>query len=124
MVCVTELAGHNTEYYTTIEEIVEEPKGKFDGTGTVDMVVTITGQVDDRISLTINTDSRSANADTVWVIRFNGLISEIEENVEYTFAEWPEDSMRGSYKEAYKGFNLKYEDGGSSWDPKYEALQE
>ena len=124
MVCVTELAGHNTEYYTTIEEIVEEPKGKFDGTGTVDMVVTITGQVDDRISLTINTDSRSANADTVWVIRFNGLISEIEENVEYTFAEWPEDSMRGSYKEAYKGFDLKYVDGGSSWDPKYEALQE
>ena len=124
MVCVTALAGLATEYYTTIEEIVEESLGKFDGTGTVDMVVTITGQVDDRISLTINTDSRSANADTVWVIRFNGLISEIEENVEYTFAEWPEDSMRGSYKEAYKGFNLKYEDGGSAWDPKYEALQE
>ena len=124
MVCVATLAGHTTDYYTTIEEIVEEYKHKFDGTGTVDMVVTITGQEDDRISLTVNTDTRSANADTVWVIRFNGFISEIEDNVKYTFEEWPEENMRGSYKEAIKGYPLKYEDGGSAWDPKYEALQE
>ena len=124
MVCVATLAGHSTEYYTAIEEIVEEYKHKFDGTGTVDMVVTITGQEDDRISLTVNTDTRSANADTVWVIRFNGFISEIEDNVKYTFEEWPEENMRGSYKEAIKGYPLKYEDGGSAWDPKYEALQE
>ena len=124
MVCVATLAGLATEYYTAIEEIIEEYKHKFDGTGTVDMVVTIKGQEDDRISLTVDTDTRSANADTVWVIRFNGFISEIEENVKYTFAEWPEDSLRGSYKQAIAGFSLKYEDGGSSWDPKYEALQE
>ena len=124
MVCVATLAGHTTDYYTTIEEIVEEYKHKFDGTGTVDMVVTITGQEDDRISLTVNTDTRSANADTVWVIRFNGFISEIEDNVKYTFEEWPEENMRGSYKEAIKGYPLKYDDGGSAWDPKYEALQE
>lgn len=124
MVCVATLAGHSTEYYTTIEEIVEEYKHKFDGTGTVDMVVTIKGQEDDRISLTVDTDTRSANADTVWVIRFNGFISEIEDNVKYTFEEWPEENMRGSYKEAIKGYPLKYEDGGSAWDPKYEALQE
>ena len=124
MVCVATLAGLDTEYYTAIEEIVEEYKHKFDGTGTVDMVVTIKGQEDDRISLYVDTDTRSANADTVWVIRFNGFISEIEENVKYTFAEWPEDSLRGSYKQAIAGFTLKYEDGGSSWDPKYEALQE
>ena len=124
MVCVATLAGHTTDYYTTIEEIVEEYKHKFDGTGTVDMVVTIKGQEDDRISLTVDTDTRSANADTVWVIRFNGFISEIEDNVKYTFEEWPEENMRGSYKEAIKGYPLKYEDGGSAWDPKYEALQE
>ena len=124
MVCVATLAGHTTEYYTTIEEIVEEYKHKFDGTGTVDMVVTITGQEDDRISLTVNTDTRSANADKVWLIRFNGTIGEIEDNVKYAFSEWPEDMVRGAYKEAKVGYPLKYEDGGSSWDPKYEALQE
>jgi hypothetical protein len=118
------LAGHSTEYYTTIEEIVEEYKHKFDGTGTVDMVVTITGQEDDRISLTVNTDNRSANADKVWLIRFNGTIAEIEDNVKYAFSEWPENKVLGSYKEAKVGYPLKYEDGGSSWDPKYEALQE
>lgn len=126
MVCVATLAGHSTEYYTTIEEIVEEYKHKFDGTGTVDMVVTITGQEDDsdRISLTVNTDNRSANADKVWIIRFNGTIAEIEDNVKYAFSEWPENKVLGSYKEAKVGYPLKYEDGGSSWDPKYEALQE
>ena len=124
MVCVATLAGHTTEYYTTIEEIVEEYKHKFDGTGTVDMVVTITGQEDDRISLTVNTDTRSANADKVWLIRFNGTIGEIEDNVKYAFSEWPEDMVRGAYKEAKVGYPLKYEDGGSSWYPKYEALQE
>ena len=124
MVCVATLAGLDTEYYTAIEEIVEEYKHKFDGTGTVDMVVTIKGQEEDRISLYVDTDTRSANADTVWVIRFNGFIEEIEDNVKYTFAEWPEDSLRGSYKQAIAGFSLKYEDGGSAWDPKYEALQE
>ena len=124
MVCVATLAGLDTEYYTAIEEIVEEYKHKFDGTGTVDMVVTIKGQEEDRISLYVDTDTRSANADTVWVIRFNGFIEDIEENVKYTFAEWPEDSLRGSYKQAIAGFSLKYEDGGSAWDPKYEALQE
>ena len=124
MVCVTTLAGLDTEYYTTIEEIAEELNVSLDGTGTVDMVVTVTGQTDDRISVTINTDSRSANADKVWLIRFNGMISDIEENVRYAFRDYPNDNILGSYKEAIVGFPLKYEDGGSAWDPKYEALQE
>ena len=124
MVCVTTLAGLNTEYYTTIEEIAEELNVSLDGTGTVDMVVTVIGQTDDRISVTINTDSRSANADKVWLIRFNGMISDIEENVRYAFRDYPNDNILGSYKEAIVGFPLKYEDGGSAWDPKYEALQE
>jgi hypothetical protein len=80
--------------------------------------------VDDRISLTINTDTRSANAEKVWLIRFNGLISEIEENVKYAFADYPDGRILGSYKEAKVGYPCKYEDGGSDWDPKYEALQE
>lgn len=124
MVCVTTLAGLDTEYYTTIEEIAEELNVSLDGTGTVDMVVTVTGQTDDRISVTINTDSRSANAETVWLIRYNGMISEIEDNVRYAFRDYPNGNILGSYKEAFVGFPCKYEDGGSSWDPKYEALQE
>ena len=124
MVCVTTLAGLDTEYYTTIEEIVEETKRTFDGTGTVDLVINIMSQEDDRISLTVNTDTRSANASKVWLIRFNGTIAEIEDNVQYAFTNYPDGKILGSYKEAKVGYPLKYEDGGSDWDPKYEALQE
>ena len=124
MVCVATLSGLDTEYYTTIEEVEEELSVSLNGTGTVEMVISILGQVDDRISLTINTDTRSANAEKVWLIRFNGKISEIEENVKYAFAEYPDGRILGSYKEAKVGYPCKYEDGGSDWDPKYEALQE
>ena len=124
MVCVATLAGLDTEYYTTIEEVEPELGISFEGTATVDMVVTILDTVDDRISITLNTDSRSANAEKVWVIRFNGMIKDIEENVKYSFSEYTEiNRLLGSYKEAKVGYPLKYEDGGSSWDPKYEALQ-
>ena len=125
MVCVAQMAGLQTEYYTTIDVIEEELNIDLTGTGTVDMVVTITGQVDDRISLTVNTDTRSENAQKVWLIRYNGTISQIEENVKYAFSEYADTKkVLGSYKEAKVGYPLKYEDGGSSWDPKYEALQE
>ena len=124
MVCVATLAGLDTEYYTTIEEVEPELGISFEGTATVDMVVTILDTVDDRISITLNTDTRSANAEKVWVIRFNGMIKDIEENVKYSFSEYTEiNRLLGSYKEAKVGYPLKYEDGGSSWDPKYEALQ-
>ena len=125
MVCVAQMAGLQTEYYTTIDVIEEELNIDLTGTGTVDMVVTITGKVDDRISLTVNTDTRSENAQKVWLIRYNGTISQIEENVKYAFSEYADTKrVLGSYKEAKVGYPLKYEDGGSSWDPKYEALQE
>ena len=125
MVCVTTLAGLNTQYYTTIEEIVEDTSLTFDGTGTVDLVINITDQVDDRISLTVNTDTRSENASKVWLIRYNGTIADIEDNVLYAFTDYyANGKILGSYKEAKVGYPLKYEDGGSSWDPKYEALQE
>ena len=125
MVCVATLAGLDTEYCTTIEEIIEEAKIDLSGTGTVDLVINISGQVDDRISLTVNTDSRSANAKKVWLIRFNGFVAGIEDEVKYAFSEYAETKkVKGSYKEAKVGYPLKYEDSGSDWDPKYEALQE
>ena len=125
MVCVAQLAGLETTYYTTIDVIEEEINIDLTGTGTVDMVVTITNKVDDRISLTVNTDSRSANAQKVWLIRYNGKIDTIEDEVKYAFSEYADTKeVKGSYKEAKVGYPVKYEDGGSDWDPKYEALQE
>ena len=125
MVCVAKMAGLDTDYCTTIEEIIDDGNINFSGSGTVDLVVTVVGQVDDRISVTVNTDSRSANAEKVWLIRFNGMIEDIEENVRYAFSEYAErNKVLGAYKEAKVGYPLKYEDGGSSFDPKYEALQE
>jgi hypothetical protein len=125
MVCVAKMAGLDTDYCTTIEEIIDDGNINFSGSGTVDLVVTIVKQVEDRISVTVNTDSRSANAEKVWLIRFNGKIEDIEENVRYAFSEYAErNKVLGAYKEAKVGYPLKYEDGGSSFDPKYEALQE
>ena len=109
MVCVAQLAGLNTDYCTTIEEIIEEAKIDLSGTGTVDLVINISGQVDDRISLTVNTDSRSANAKKVWLIRFNGFVAGIEDEVMYAFSEYAETKkVKGSYKEAKVGYPLKY----------------
>ena len=125
MVCVAQMAGLETEYYTTIEEVEDEINIDLNGTGTVDMVISITGKSEDRISLTVNTDTRSANAQKVWIIRFNGNITQIEDEVKYAFAEYADTKkVKGSYKEGKVGYPLKYEDGGSDWDPKYEALQE
>ena len=125
MVCVAQMAGLETEYYTTIDVIEEEINIDLTGTGTVDLVVTITNKVDDRISLTVNTDSRSANAQKVWLIRYNGKHTAIEDEVKYAFSEYADTKkVKGSYKEGKVGYPLKYEDGGSDWDPKYEALQE
>jgi hypothetical protein len=125
MVCVAQMAGLDTEYYTTIDVVEEEINIDLTGTGTVDLVVTITNKVDDRISLTVNTDSRSANAQKVWLIRFNGVVDQIESEVKYAFSEYADTKkVKGSYKEGKVGYPLKYEDGGSDWDPKYEALQE
>ena len=125
MVCIARMAGLDSDFYTTIEEIIEEINVDLTGTATVDLQITIKEQVDDRISLTVNTDTRSDNAVKVWLVRFNGKINEIEDNVRYSLSEYADTKrLLGSYKEAKVGYPLKYEDGGSDWDPKYEALQE
>ena len=85
VVCVAQLAGFETNYYTTIEEIIEEGNVSYKGTATVDMVVTVLSENDDRISVSINTDTRSANASKVWLVRFNGKIEEIETTIKENF---------------------------------------
>ena len=124
MVCVTTLAGLDTEYVTTIEEIIEEGSLSYSGTGSATLVVELLGVEDDRISATLTATNFSNNVDTVWFIRYNGLKSEVEQQVKESLSEYVEEGkILGSYKIAKEDIGIKYVDGGSSWDPKYEALQ-
>lgn len=125
IVCVAQLAGLETEFYTTIEEIIEEGGMDYTGTGSATLTVEVTGVVDDRISANVTASNFSDNVETVWLIRYNGLIAEIEEQVKYSFSVYlEEERVIGSYKKASEDWTIQYVDGGSSWDPKYDALQE
>ena len=125
MVCVATLAGFDTEYVTTIEELIEEGTLSYKGTGDATLKVEIIEVVDDRISAHLTATEFSDNVDTVWFIRYNGMISEAEAQVKSSFIEYVEENGKiiGSYKIAKEDWAVKYIDGGSSWDPKYEALQ-
>ena len=79
--------------------------------------------MDDRISAKLTATNFSSNVDKVWLFRFNGMISEIEDVIRENLSDYP-DAIYGSYKIAKENFAINYIDGGSSWDPKYEALQE
>lgn len=125
IVCVAQLAGFETEYYTTIEEIIEESGMDYTGTGSATLTVEVTGVVDDRISANVTVSNFSDNVDTVWLIRYNGKIEEIKDQVKYSLSVYlEEDRILGSYKTAFEDWPIQYIDGGSSHDPKYEALQE
>ena len=124
MVCVTTLAGLETEYYTTMEEVIEEGSLSYKGTGDATLSVNVIEVVDDRISAELTATEFSDNVDKVWFIRFNGKTSEVESQVKEALSEYVEkNKVIGSYKIAKEDIAVKYVDGGSSWDPKYEALQ-
>ena len=125
MVCVTTLAGLDTEYYTTMEEVIEEGSLSYKGSGDATLVVEIIDVVDDRISAHLTATAFSDNVETVWFIRYNGKVEEAEAQVKSSFIEYVEEDGKiiGSYKIAKEDWAVKYIDGGSSWDPKYEALQ-
>lgn len=124
MVCVSTLAGLETEYVTTIEEIIDEGSLDYNGTGDATLIVEIQDTVDDRISAVLTATNFSDNVDKVWFIRYNGKINEVESQVKEALIEYVEkNKIIGSYKIAKEDIGVKYVDGGSSWDPKYEALQ-
>ena len=124
MVCVATLAGLDTEYVKTIEEVIEEGSLSYKGTGDATLMVEVQDVVDDRISAVITATNFSDNVDKVWFIRFNGKIDEVEAQVKEALIEYVEkNKIIGSYKIAKEDIGVKYVDGGSSWDPKYEALQ-
>ena len=125
IVCVAQLAGLETEYYTTIEEIVDEGGMDYTGTGSATLTVTVVNSEDERISANVVVSNFSANVQSVWLIRYNGMIADIQEQVKYSFSVYlEEDRILGSYKTAIEDFTIQYVDSGSSWDPKYEALLE
>ena len=125
IVCVAQLAGLETEYYTTIEEIVDDGGMDYTGTGSATLTVEVTGVVDDRISANVTVSNFSDNVETVWLIRYNGMIEEIKDQVKYSLSVYlEEDRILGSYKTADEDWPIQYIDGGSSFDPKYEAFQE
>ena len=124
MVCVSTLAGLDTEYVTTMEEVIEEGSLSYKGTGDATLKVNVIEVVDDRISAELTATQFSSNVDKVWFIRFNGKVSEVEAQVKEALIEYVEENkIIGSYKIAKEDWAVKYIDGGSSWDPKYEALQ-
>ncbi len=124
MVCVATLAGLDTEYVKTIEEVIEEGSLSYKGTGDATLLVEVQDVVEDRISAVLTATTFSANVDKVWFIRFNGKINEVEAQVKESLIEYNETKkIIGSYKIAKEDIGVKYVDGGSSWDPKYEALQ-
>ena len=123
--CVAQLAGYETEYYTTIEEVVDDSGMDYTGTGSATLSVEVIEVVDERVSAILTASNYSENVDTVWFIRYNGLISDVETQVKEAFAEYlEEETIIGSYKIAKQGIGIKYEDGGSDWNPKYDALLE
>ena len=125
MVCVATLVGLETEYVTTMEEVIAEGSLSYNGTGDATLKVEVIEVVDDRISAHLTATKFSANVDTVWFIRYNGKIAEAEAQVKSSLIEYVEEDGKiiGSYKIAKQDIAVKYIDGGSSWDPKYEALQ-
>ena len=125
IVCVAQLAGLDTEYYTTIEEIVDEGGMDYTGTGSATLKVEVIDIVDERVSANVTVSNFSDNVENVWLIRYNGKIDEIQDQVKYSFSVYlEEDRILGSYKTAFEDWTIQYVDGGSSWDPKYEALIE
>ena len=129
MVCVATLAGLETEYYTTIEEV--DDTGGMDYTGIGE--ATLTAKVkeiatNDDGELRVHFSLTATNFNNVkqaWYIRLRECkTSDIENQIKAAFVEYIEEfgKVIGSYKDAYENFETNYIDGGSSWDPKYEAM--
>ena len=121
MVCVARLAGFDTDYYTTIEEIIEDGTLSFNGTGSATMSVEVLSDNEDRISVALKATNFSSNVAKVWFFRVSGLKSDIESLVKNNLKEYPERVL-GSYKEVIEGTEYRYEDSGSSFNPKIESL--
>lgn len=125
IVCVAQLAGLETEFYTTIEEIIEEGGMDYTGTGSATLTVEVISiDEEERITANVTASNFSDNVDTVWLIRYNGMIDNMVDEVKYSLSVYlEEERVLGSYKTAIEDWTYKYADIFSSFDPKYEAFQ-
>lgn len=125
MVCVAQLAGFDTEYYTTMEEIIDDGTLSFAGTGTATLTASDISEVDERVNVTLTATEFSSNVDKVWFMRLASCkTEEIESRVKANLEEYAETGkVKGSYKIVKEGWAYKYvDDLENSFDPKYEAL--
>ena len=125
MVCVTRMAGYDTDYYTTMEEIIDEGSLSYNGTGTARLTASDISEVDERVNVTLTATRFSANVDTVWFMRLASCkVDEIESRVKANLAEYTETGkVKGSVKTVTEGWAYKYADDlENSFNPKYEAL--
>lgn len=125
IVCVSRMAGYDTDYYTTIEEVVEEGALSYYGTGTAVLTASEISEVEERVSVTLTATEFSSNVDTVWFMRLSScMIDEIESRVKANLAEYAETGkVLGSVKSITEGVAYKYvDDLSNSFNPKYEAL--
>lgn len=134
MACVAQLAGYDTEYYTTMEEVADDSTLSYDGTGTAILIAsdesTVVVEEDtdvsvSRVSVTLTAINFSSNVDKVWFMRFAECkTSEIESRVKTSLEDYAETNKpKGSYKSVVEGWAYKYaDDTTSTFNPKYEAL--
>ena len=125
IVCVSRMAGYDTDYYTTIEEVVEEGALSYYGTGTAVLTASEISEADERVSVTLTATEFSSNVDKVWFMRLSScMIDEIESRVKANLAEYAETGkVLGSVKSVTEGVAYKYvDDLSNSFNPKYEAL--
>ena len=125
MVCVARMAGYDTDYYTTIEEIVDEGALSYEGTGTATLTASDISEADERVSVTLTATMFSSNVDKVWFMRLASCkIDDIESRVKTNLEEYTETGkVKGSVKIVKEGWAYKYvDDLENSFDPKYEAL--
>ena len=125
IVCVSRKAGYDTDYYTTIEEVVEEGALSYYGTGTAVLTASEISEVEERVSVTLTATEFSSNVDKVWFMRLSScMIDEIESRVKANLSEYAETGkVLGSVKSVTEGVAYKYvDDLSNSFNPKYEAL--
>ncbi len=125
MVCVARMAGYDTDYYTTMQEIIEEGALSYDGTGTATLTASDISEVDERVSVTLTATMFSSNVDKVWFMRLASCkVDDIESRVKTNLEEYAETGkVKGSVKTVKEGWAYKYvDDLENSFDPKYEAL--
>lgn len=125
MVCVARMAGYDTDYYTTMKEIVDEGALSYDGTGTATLTASDISEVDERVSVTLTATMFSSNVDKVWFMRLASCkVDDIESRVKTNLEEYADTGkVKGSVKTVKEGWAYKYvDDLENSFDPKYEAL--